>query len=185
MVFLGDFPVDSADYENLRDALRSCGERLRLHYEPKPPRPSVRVPLWIPGLLHMEDREERLERRFNLNLSPPRRPWFTGGEEGRTDCRWTNPAKAAGGRRDRELMEPVLLAHIYVPTSTSGPCSHALPGPPGLQKDIQVHRHQRVAVTYEIPLAEVVVRLLRQAEEHLRGYASLDYEPSDTRKPTW
>jgi len=180
MVFSGIFPVDSADYENTRDAL----EKLRLNdsaftYEPETSQAlGFGFRCGYLGLLHMEIVQERLEREYNLNLitTAPSVVYKVVKKDG-SDLSVDNPAKLPGEGEIEKLMEPMLLAHIYVPNEYVGSVLQLCQDRRGLQKDIKYIGTKRVQITYEIPLAEVVFDFFDKLKSISRGYASLDYEP--------
>src|SRR4051795_4845860 len=180
MVFSGIFPIDSADYEDLRDAL----EKLRLNdsafvYEPETSQAlGFGFRCGYLGLLHMEIVQERLEREYNLNLittapSVVYRIVKKDGAEERID----NPAKLPGEGEIEKFLEPMLLAHVYVPNEYVGAVLQLCQDRRGTQKDIKYIGTKRVQITYEIPLAEVVFDFFDKLKSITRGYASLDYEP--------
>jgi len=180
MVFSGIFPVDSADYENTRDAL----EKLRLNdsaftYEPETSQAlGFGFRCGYLGLLHMEIVQERLEREYNLNLitTAPSVVYKVVKKDG-SELSVDNPAKLPGEGEIEKLMEPMLLAHIYVPNDYVGPVLQLCQDRRGTQKDIKYIGTKRVQITYEIPLAEVVFDFFDKLKSISRGYASLDYEP--------
>jgi GTP-binding protein LepA len=180
MVFSGIFPVDSADYENTRDAL----EKLRLNdsaftYEPETSQAlGFGFRCGYLGLLHMEIVQERLEREYNLNLitTAPSVVYKVVKKDG-SELSVDNPAKLPGEGEIEKLMEPMLLAHIYVPNEYVGPVLKLCQDRRGMQKDIKYIGTKRVQITYEIPLAEVVFDFFDKLKSISRGYASLDYEP--------
>ena len=180
MVFSGIFPIDSADYENTRDAL----EKLRLNdsaftYEPETSQAlGFGFRCGYLGLLHMEIVQERLEREYNLNLitTAPSVVYKVVKKDG-SELTVDNPAKLPGEGEIEKLMEPMLLAHIYVPNEYVGSVLQLCQDRRGLQKDIKYIGTKRVQITYEIPLAEVVFDFFDKLKSISRGYASLDYEP--------
>jgi GTP-binding protein LepA len=180
MVFSGIFPVDSADYENTRDAL----EKLRLNdsaftYEPETSQAlGFGFRCGYLGLLHMEIVQERLEREYNLNLitTAPSVVYKVVKKDG-TEVSVDNPARLPGEGEIEKLMEPMLLAHIYVPNEYVGAVLQLCQDRRGVQKDIKYIGTKRVQITYEIPLAEVVFDFFDKLKSISRGYASLDYEP--------
>jgi GTP-binding protein LepA len=180
MVFSGIFPVDSADYENTRDALI----KLRLNdsaftYEPETSQAlGFGFRCGYLGLLHMEIVQERLEREYNLNLitTAPSVVYKVVKKDG-SELSVDNPAKLPGEGEIEKLMEPMLLAHIYVPNEYVGAVLQLCQDRRGMQKDIKYIGTKRVQITYEIPLAEVVFDFFDKLKSISRGYASLDYEP--------
>src|SRR5437764_7854055 len=180
MVFSGIFPIDSADYENTRDAL----EKLRLNdsaftYEPETSQAlGFGFRCGYLGLLHMEIVQERLEREYNLNLitTAPSVVYKIVKKDG-TEARIDNPAKLPGEGEIEKFLEPVLRSHVYVPNEDVGAVLQLCQDRRGVQKDIKYIGTKRVQITYEIPLAEVVFDFFDKLKSISRGYASLDYEP--------
>jgi GTP-binding protein LepA len=180
MVFSGIFPIESSDYENLRDAL----EKLKLNdsaftYEPES---STALGFGFRcgylGLLHMEIVQERLEREYNLSLittapSVVYKIEKTNGETVTID----NPAKLPPVSDIARFFEPVMTSHIYVPNEYVGAVLKLCQDRRGTQKDIKYIGTKRVQITYEIPLAEVVFDFFDKLKSLTRGYASLDYVP--------
>jgi GTP-binding protein LepA len=180
MVFSGIFPIDSADYENLRDAL----EKLKLNdsaftYEPETSQAlGFGFRCGYLGLLHMEIVQERLEREYNLNLitTAPSVVYRIQKRDG-TSVTIDNPAKLPNVGEIEKFEEPVLTCHIYVPNEFVGAVLKLCQDRRGTQKDIKYIGAKRVQITYEIPLAEVVFDFFDKLKSISRGYASLDYEP--------
>ncbi|MGC4115427.1 MAG: translation elongation factor 4 [Myxococcales bacterium] len=179
MVFSGIYPVDSTDYEKLRDAL----VKLRLNDSSFSVEPETSQALGFGfrcgylGLLHMEIVQERLEREYDLNLittapSVIYRLTTTGGEVKYID----NPAKLPPVQAIEKWEEPILTARIHVPDDFLGNVLKLCQDRRGVQKDIKYFGTKRVQVTYEMPLAEVVFDFFDKLKSVSRGYASLDYE---------
>ncbi len=179
MVFSGVFPVDAADYEQLRDAL----EKLRLNdsaftYEPETSQAlGFGYRCGYLGLLHMEIVQERLEREYDLSLittapSVVYRVTDTAGKVEEID----NPAKLPPVQRIAVLEEPILTCHIHARTEDVGAILKLCQDRRGLQRDLKYVGAHRVQITYEIPLAEVVFDFFDRLKSVSRGYASLDYE---------
>ncbi len=181
MVFSGIFPIDSADYENLRDAL----VKLRLNDSAFTYEPEVSTALGFGfrcgylGLLHMEIVQERLEREYNLSLitTAPSVVYkvFTVKKE---ELRIDNPAKLPPVQVIEHLEEPLLTCHVHVPNDYLGAILKLCQDRRGVQKDIKYlgSSGQRVQVTYDMPLSEVVFDFFDKLKSVSRGYASLDYE---------
>jgi GTP-binding protein LepA len=181
MVFSGIFPVDSDEYEGLRDALG----KLKLNdaaftYEPES---STALGFGFRcgylGLLHMEIVQERLEREYNLSLittapSVVYRITDTQGAVLLVD----NPAKLPPVQKIVKFEEPVLTCHIHVPNDYLGAVLKLCQDRRGVQKDLKYlgTSGTRIQVTYEMPLAEVVFDFFDKLKSVSRGYASLDYE---------
>ncbi len=180
MVFSGIFPVDSSDYENTRDAL----EKLKLNdsaftYEPETSQAlGFGFRCGYLGLLHMDIVQERLEREYNLNLitTAPSVVYKIIRKDGR-EMIIDNPAKLPDEGEIETLLEPMMLAHVYVPNEYVGSVLKLCQDRRGSQKDIKYIGTKRVQITYEIPLAEVVFDFFDKLKSLTRGYASLDYEP--------
>ena len=184
MVFSGVFPIDSSDYENLRDALI----KLRLNDSAFTYEPEVSTALGFGfrcgylGLLHMEIVQERLEREYNLSLitTAPSVVYkvFTHQKE---ELRIDNPAKLPATQFIEHVEEPILTCHVHVPNDYLGAVLKLCQDRRGVQKDIKYlgTSGKRVQVTYDIPLAEVVFDFFDKLKSVSRGYASLDYELAD------
>jgi GTP-binding protein LepA len=181
MVFSGVFPVDSSDYENLRDALL----KLRLNdsafnYEPESSTAlGFGYRCGYLGLLHMEIVQERLEREYGLNLisTAPSVVYKVFGHDGKSQL-IDNPALLPAAQNIAKLEEPYLTCHIHVPNEYLGAILKLCQERRGIQKGIEYlgSTGTRVRVTYEMPLAEVVFDFFDKMKSVTRGYASLDYE---------
>ncbi|OJH38534.1 translation elongation factor 4 [Cystobacter ferrugineus] len=181
MVFSGIFPVDSDQYEGLRDALA----KLKLNdaaftYEPES---STALGFGFRcgylGLLHMEIVQERLEREYNLSLitTAPSVVYRITDSQGAV-THVDNPAKLPPVQKIAKFEEPVLTCHIHVPNDYLGAVLKLCQDRRGVQKDMKYlgTSGTRVQVTYEMPLAEVVFDFFDKLKSVTRGYASLDYE---------
>ncbi|MBA2848320.1 elongation factor 4 [Thermosulfuriphilus ammonigenes] len=180
MVFCGLFPVETAQYEALREAM----EKLWLNdpafsYEPETSEAlGFGFRCGFLGLLHMEIVQERLEREFGLNListAPAVRYRITlnSGEEIYVD----NPAKFPPRDRITQIEEPYIRADIYIPKEYIGPVVKLCEEKRGEQKEMRYISQGRVLLVYELPFAEVVLDFYDRLKSVSRGYASLDYEP--------
>jgi GTP-binding protein LepA len=178
MVFAGLYPVDSSDYELLRDAL----EKLRLNdssffYEPETSAAlGFGFRCGFLGLLHMEIVQERLEREFKLNLittAPGVRYRLTtkAGETLDVD----SPARFPAAGDVAKIEEPVITALIMTPDEHLGGILKLCEEKRGTQKAFEYISTQRVLLTYELPLNEVVLDFFDRLKSVSRGYASLDY----------
>jgi GTP-binding protein LepA len=179
MVFSGIFPVDAADYEQLRDALI----KLRLNDSAFTFEPETSQALGFGfrcgylGLLHMEIVQERLEREYKLTLittapSVVYRITDTQGKRLEID----NPAKLPPVQKIVTLEEPILTCHVHARTEDVGAILKLCQDRRGVQKDLKYIGTKRVQITYELPLAEVVFDFFDKLKSVSRGYASLDYE---------
>ena len=182
MVFSGIYPVDSADYEDLRDAL----EKLFLNDSSFTYEPEVSEALGFGfrcgflGLLHMEIVQERLEREFDLALittapSVVYRVHLKTGEDLTID----NPARLPAAGDIETIEEPTIHAHIHVPQEYVGSVIKLCEDRRGVQMGISYPSVRHVQVDYRLPLAEVVLDFYDRLKTVSRGYASLDYEPAD------
>ncbi|HEX9242727.1 MAG TPA: translation elongation factor 4 [Anaeromyxobacter sp.] len=179
MVFSGVFPIEAADYDNLRDALT----KLRLNDSAFTFEPETSQALGFGfrcgylGLLHMEIVQERLEREYELSLittapSVVYRVTDTQGEMQEID----SPAKLPPVQKIAKLEEPILTCHIHGRTDDVGNILKLCQDRRGVQRDLKYIGTRRVQITYEIPLAEVVFDFFDKLKSVSRGYASLDYE---------
>ncbi|RMG27492.1 MAG: elongation factor 4 [Gammaproteobacteria bacterium] len=176
-VFAGLFPVNSEDYEALREALRKL--RLNdaaLHFEPETSQAlGFGFRCGFLGMLHMEIVQERLEREYDLDLitTAPTVVYevlTTAGEVLRID----NPAALPPVNRIAEIREPIILANILVPQEYLGAVIGLCIEKRGVQKSLQYLGNQ-VSLNFELPLAEVVLDFFDRLKSVSRGYASFDY----------
>src|SRR5574342_485161 len=179
MVFSGVFPIEAADYDQLRDAL----VKLRLNDSAFTFEPETSQALGFGfrcgylGLLHMEIVQERLEREYDLHLittapSVVYRVTDTTGAVQEID----NPARLPPPQRIAALEEPILTCHIHGRTEDVGAILKLCQDRRGVQKDLKYLGTRRVQVSYDLPLAEVVFDFFDKLKTVSRGYASLDYE---------
>jgi GTP-binding protein LepA len=178
MVFAGLYPIDTNQYEELRDAL----DKLRLNdasffYEPESSTAlGFGFRCGFLGLLHMEIVQERLEREFNLDLittAPGVRYTVTttDGEVVEID----SPAKMPEPVRIAKIEEPVIMATILTSDAYLGGILPLLEEKRGVQKKFEYIAASRVMLTYEVPLNEIVLDFYDRLKSVSRGYASLDY----------
>ena len=176
-VYAGMFPSDTNDYEAFRDALGKL--RLNdasLHYEPES---SVALGFGFRcgflGMLHMEIVQERLEREYGLNLvtSAPTVVFEVLTTEGNT-VSVENPAKLPPANEIGEIREPIVKADILVPGDHLGNVIGLCVEKRGVQKKLHYISRQ-VALSYELPMSEVVLDFFDRLKSVSRGYASLDY----------
>ncbi len=185
MVFAGIYPIDSAQYEALRDAI----ERLALndssfsHLAESSPALGFGFRCGFLGLLHIEITQERLEREFGLNLitTAPTVAYQVHLTDG-TQVEIDSPAKLPDAIRVEGIAEPYILATIHVPSEYLGAVLKLCEDKRGTQKDLAVRSGDRAIVVYEIPLAEIVYDFYDRLKSVSRGYASLDYEPTDFKE---
>ena len=178
MVFAGLYPVEGHEYPELRDAL----EKLRLNDASFFFEPETSAALGFGfrcgflGLLHMEIVQERLEREFDMDLVTTApgvlyRVTTTDGEVQEID----SPAKLPDAGRIEKIEEPVITAMILTPSEhVGGSCSSARTSA-ACRRRSSISASDRVLVTYELPLNEVVLDFYDRLKTISRGYASLDY----------
>ncbi|MFN2511134.1 MAG: translation elongation factor 4 [Pyrinomonadaceae bacterium] len=178
MVFAGLYPVDTNQYEELRDAL----DKLRLNdasvfYEPESSTAlGFGFRCGFLGLLHMEIVQERLEREFDLAListAPSVRYTVTTTDGQVADI--DSPAKMPDPGRIVKIEEPVILATILTSDEYLGGILPLLEEKRGVQKGFEYISSNRVMLTYELPLNEIVLDFYDRLKSVSRGYASLDY----------
>src|SRR5256714_5109842 len=177
MVFAGLFPTDSDDYPELRDAL----ERLKLNdaalmYEPETSQAlGFGFRCGFLGLLHMEIVRERLEREFDLDLlvTAPNVAYRVREKSG-DSVEVHNPAEFP--REIEEVEEPYVAASIIVPKEYVGAVMELNNDRRGTFGKLEYLSPERVHLTYELPLAEIVLDYYDQLKSRTRGYASFDYD---------
>jgi GTP-binding protein LepA len=178
MVFAGLYPVDTNQYEELRDAM----DKLRLNdasffYEPESSTAlGFGFRCGFLGLLHMEIVQERLEREFDLDLittAPGVRYKVTTTDGKVTEI--DSPAKMPDPGRLVKIEEPAIRATILTPEEHLGGILALLEEKRGQQKGFEYITSNRVMLTYELPLNEIVLDFYDRLKSTSRGYASLDY----------
>ncbi len=184
MVYTGLFPIDNADYENLRDAL----EKLHVNDPSLTWMPETSVALGFGfrvgflGLLHMEVVKERLEREFNLDLiaTSPSVDYHVFKTDG-TMLEVRSPQDLPDVTRIEHIEEPFLKAKIITPPEFTGAVMQLAIEHRGITTDM-IHLSQKsVEMHFDIPLAELILDFFDQLKSRTKGYASLDYEFSDYR----
>jgi len=182
-VFAGLFPVDSNEYDALRDAL----EKLRLndaslHYEPETSQAlGFGFRCGFLGLLHLDIVQERLEREYGVQLitTAPTVVYQVLLRNGKV-MEIENPSKMPDTSKIEEIREPIINATIFVPQDYVGPVITLCIEKRGAQKNLQ-YLGRQVMLTYELPLNEVVMDFFDKLKSLSRGYASLDYEFKEFR----
>ena len=182
-VFAGLYPVEPNEYEGLRDSL----EKLKLndaslHYEPEVSQAlGFGFRCGFLGLLHMEIVQERLEREFDQDLvtTAPTVVYQILLKDG-SEIFIENPAKLPDLQRVEEIREPIITTTVFVPQEFLGAVITLCEGKRGSQVSLAYHGRQ-VQVTYDMPMAEVVMDFFDRLKSVSRGYASLDYEFKEYR----
>nr|MBP9743087.1 translation elongation factor 4 [Burkholderiales bacterium] len=177
-VFAGLYPVESHDYEALRDSL----EKLKLndaslHYEPEVSQAlGFGFRCGFLGLLHMEIVQERLEREFNMDLiTTAPTVVYQVVEKGGEILEIENPARLPDPSKIEEIREPMINANILVPNDYLGAVITLCNQKRGVQTNMQ-YMGRQVMLNYVLPLNEVVLDFFDKLKSVSRGYASFDYE---------
>jgi GTP-binding protein LepA len=184
MVFCGLFPIDSDRFPELRDAL----EKLTLNDAALTWDPETSDALGFGfrcgflGLLHMDIVRERLEREYDLDLlatmpSVQFEVTLTSGEQAIVH----NPSDMPDPGRIEEIREPFIRASILTPKEHIGPIMELCQERRGTHAGMHYLSPERVQLTYDLPLAEIVLDFFDQLKSRTRGYASLDYELTGMR----
>ena len=176
-VFAGLYPTEASEYEQLRDAL----DKLKLNDSSLRFEPEVSQALGFGfrcgflGLLHMEIVQERLEREFDQDLitTAPSVVYEVELNDG-TVLKVENPSKMPDPGRIREIREPIVTVHLYMPQDSVGPVMTLANQKRGTQVQMSYHGRQ-VHLTYDLPLAEIVLDFFDKLKSVSRGYASMDY----------
>ena len=178
MVYAGLYPIDGADFPELREAL----DKLQLNdaaltYEPETSGAlGFGFRVGFLGLLHMEIVRERLEREFNLDLisTAPNVVYRVVMEDG-TEHTVTNPSEYPDGKI-AEVHEPVVRATILTPTDYIGTVMELCQARRGEQQGMDYLSEDRVEIRYLLPLAEIVFDFFDALKSRTKGFASLDYD---------
>lgn len=176
-VFAGLFPVDAEDYPDLREAL----DKLRLNdaalrFEPESSEAmGFGFRCGFLGMLHMEIVQERLEREYNLDLisTAPTVVYEVLKSDG-TIINMDNPAKLPPVNHVQEIREPIIRANVLTPEEYIGNIIKLCEEKRGSQIGIN-YLGSQVQISYELPMAEVVLDFFDKLKSVSRGYASLDY----------
>lgn len=179
MVFSGIFPTQTEDFEDLRSAL----EKLQLNDASLTYQPETSKALGFGfragflGMLHMEIVQERLDREFNIDIitTVPNVRYELDTEEGNR-IKVDNPSEMPDAGKVDKVWEPYIKASILTPADYIGPIMALCQERRGVYVNQHFMQNNRVEITYELPMAEVVFDFYDRLKSGTRGYASLDYE---------
>ena len=181
MVFCGLYPVDSDDYQDLKDALEKLSlNDASLHFVPETSQAlGFGFRCGFLGLLHMDVVQERLEREYNIDLiltapSVIYHVYLTDGTMVQID----NPSKLPDSSKINRIEEPYVKANIMTPKEYVGPIMELCQEKRGIYVDLQYFDETRMNLVYELPLSEIVYNFFDRLKSCTKGYASFDYEPS-------
>jgi GTP-binding protein LepA len=182
-VFAGLFPVEANQYDGLRDSL----EKLKLNDAALQYEPEVSQALGFGfrcgflGLLHMEIVQERLEREFDMELitTAPTVIYEVVLRDG-TVILVDNPSRMPDPPKIEEIREPIVTVNLYMPQEYVGSVITLCTQKRGVQTNMTYHGKQ-VKLTYEMPMAEIVLDFFDKLKSTSRGYASMDYEFKEYR----
>ena len=179
MVFSGIFPTQTEDFEDLRSAL----EKLQLNDASLTYQPETSKALGFGfragflGMLHMEIIQERLDREFNIDIitTVPNVRYELDTEDGNR-IKVDNPSEMPDAGKVDKVWEPYIKASILTPADYIGPIMALCQERRGVYVNQHFMQNNRVEITYELPMAEVVFDFYDRLKSGTRGYASLDYE---------
>ncbi len=185
MVFAGIYPVDADDYEDLRSSL----EKLQLNDASLTFIPESSAALGFGfrcgflGLLHMEIIQERLDREYDMNVitTVPNVSYHIIKKDGQT-VKVHNPSGLPDQKFIDYIEEPYIIAHIISKAEFTGPIMNLCIDKRGILKNQVYITGNRVEITFEIPLAEIVFDFYDKLKSISRGYASFDYYQSSYKK---
>jgi GTP-binding protein LepA len=182
-VFAGLYPVEASEYDQLRESL----EKLKLNDASLLYEPEVSQALGFGfrcgflGLLHMEIVQERLERQYDMNLitTAPTVVYQVQQSDG-TLLNVDNPSKMPETSKVETIMEPIVTVNLYMPQEYVGSIITLCVGKRGIQTGMN-YLGRQVQLTYELPMAEIVMDFFDRLKSISRGYASMDYEFKEYR----
>ncbi|MDH6248261.1 GTP-binding protein LepA [Polynucleobacter sphagniphilus] len=182
-VFAGLYPVEASEYDQLRESL----EKLQLNDASLLYEPEVSQALGFGfrcgflGLLHMEIVQERLERQYGMNLitTAPTVVYQVEQSDG-TILMVDNPSKMPETSKINTILEPIVTVNLYMPQEYVGAIITLCVGKRGIQTDMN-YLGRQVKLTYELPMAEIVLDFFDRMKSISRGYASMDYEFKEYR----
>ena len=182
-VFAGLYPVEASEYDQLRESL----EKLQLNDASLLYEPEVSQALGFGfrcgflGLLHMEIVQERLERQYGMNLitTAPTVVYQVEQSDG-SILSVVNQSKMREASKINTILEPIVTVNLYMPQEYVGAIITLCVGKRGIQMDMN-YLGRQVKLTYELPMAEIVLDFFDKMKSISRGYASMDYEFKEYR----
>lgn len=185
MVYCGLYPVDGSDYENLKVAL----EKLKLNdaslqYEPETSNAlGFGFRCGFLGLLHLEIIEERLDKEFDLSLitTSPSVIYKVHKTDGEI-IELYNPADLPSPQEISFMEEPYVIAEILTPKDFVGNVMEICQNRRGIYQDMKYLDENRVTITYELPLNEIIYDFFDTLKSKTKGYASFDYELKEYKR---
>jgi GTP-binding protein LepA len=182
-VFAGLYPIESNQYDALRDALTKLQlNDASLRFEPETSQAlGFGFRCGFLGLLHLEIVQERLEREYNMDLitTAPTVIYQVVMKDGVVE-EIENPSRMPDPSKMEEIREPIIIATMLLPQDYVGPVITLCNQKRGAQKNMQ-YMGRQVMLTYEMPMNEVVMDFFDKLKSVSRGYASLDYEFQEFR----
>ena len=180
MVFCGLFPIEAAQYPELRDALSKLKlNDAALAYEPETSNAlGFGYRVGFLGLLHMEIVRERLDREYGLDLlaTPPNVQYMIRAKHETEYTIVRNPVDMPDSGAYEEILEPIVNATVIVPKEYVGQVMELTQEKRGTFIDMQYLSENRVQLKYYLPLAEIVLNFFDQLKSRTKGYASFDYD---------
>lgn len=184
MVYCGLFPTETTQYQLLRDSL----EKLKLNdaalvWEPETSSAmGFGFRVGFLGLLHMEIVQERLEREYDLDLivTAPSVVYEVELNDGTVE-RVDSPAKLCDADKRSSISEPYVKMELFAPKEYSGTLMELAQQRRGEYRDMKFIGPERVAITYDLPLAEVITDFFDQMKSRSKGYASMEYQITENR----
>jgi len=180
MVFCGLYPVEASEFDELRNAL----EKLTLNDSSLSFVPENSVALGFGfrcgflGLLHMEIVQERLEREYNLELvtTAPNVIYQVRTKDG-VEMEIESPAKLPDSTQVEEVREPFVHTTMFMPKEFIGTVMDLCTERRGMMKHMEYISENRVSISFDLPMSEIIVDFYDKLKSRTRGYASMDYEP--------
>ena len=184
-VFAGLYPIDTDEFEDLRDAL----DKLKLNDSSLSYEPETSVALGFGfrvgflGMLHMEVIKERLEREYNLDLiaTAPSVVYHVFMNDG-TMIEVQNPSELPEVNHIKHIEEPYVRATVITPSEYLGNVMNLLVGKRGVQEKMDYLNEDRVLLEYSVPMNEIVVGFYDTLKSISKGYASFDYDPTEFKR---